>query len=255
MAGVVVIEWRSSLVRTRTEEATAQARPGQSADGRTRTPFAHHPETRGHHPWRTHCPGRAALPERLHHSRPFAPYRAIHPGHPTRRTRSGIGLGFVERNVATLASPPRQKPRQIETLSADDAYLLMKHTRDDRLGNLLATALYTGMRQGEVLGPRWPDVDLDAGTPRVRQAVQKIDGARQFLEPKSAKGKRPVPSANPREMCQVGRTNWCAGCARMRTWPGKSTDSSSLRRWARRSIRATSPTICNAALRWRSSPA
>jgi integrase len=105
--------------------------------------------------------------------------------------------GYVERNVAALASPPRQKPKQIETLAAGDAYRLMEFTRDDRLGQLFATALYTGMRQGELLGLRWPDVDLDAGTIRVRQAVQKIDGEWHFVEPKSANGRRTLPLPEP----------------------------------------------------------
>ena len=105
--------------------------------------------------------------------------------------------GYVERNVAALASPPRQKPKQIATLSADEAWRLMDATRNDRLGLLFATALYTGMRQGELLGLRWPDVDLEAGTLRVRQAVQKIDNAWQFVEPKSANGRRTVPLCEP----------------------------------------------------------
>ena len=105
--------------------------------------------------------------------------------------------GYVERNVAALASPPRQKPKAIETLSADDAYRLMEATQDDRLGALFAAALYTGMRQGELLGLRWPDVDLDAGTVRMRQAVQKIEGAWPLVEPKSANGKRTRPFCEP----------------------------------------------------------
>jgi integrase len=63
--------------------------------------------------------------------------------------------GYIERNVAALASPPRQKPKEVEALSAGDAQQLMDSTRDDRLGNLFAAALYTGMRQGELLGLRW----------------------------------------------------------------------------------------------------
>jgi integrase len=105
--------------------------------------------------------------------------------------------GYVERNVAALASPPRQQPKQVAALSAAHAQTLIDHTRDDRLGALFATALYTGMRQGELLGLRWPDVDLDAGTVRVRQAVQKVDKQWQFVEPKSANGKRTVPLCEP----------------------------------------------------------
>jgi integrase len=105
--------------------------------------------------------------------------------------------GYVERNVAALATPPRQQAKEVEALSADNAQRLMNATRDDRLGNLFATALYTGMRQGELLGLRWPDVDLEAGTLRVRQAVQKIDDQWQFVEPKSANGRRTVPLCEP----------------------------------------------------------
>ena len=105
--------------------------------------------------------------------------------------------GYVERNVAALASPPRQKRKQIETLTADEAGHLMEATQEDRLGTLFATALYTGMRQGELLGLRWPDVDLDAGIVRVRQAVQKIDGTWEFVEPKSANGRRTLPLCQP----------------------------------------------------------
>lgn len=105
--------------------------------------------------------------------------------------------GYVERNVAALATPPRQKPKQVAALSAEHAARLIDATREDRLGNLFATALYTGLRQGELLGLRWPDIDLDAGTLRVRQAVQKIDGAWQFVEPKSANGRRVVPLCQP----------------------------------------------------------
>lgn len=59
----------------------------------------------------------------------------------------------------------------------------MDATRDDRLGTLFAIALYSGMQQGELLGLRLPDVDLDAGTLSVRQAVQKVAGGWQFMEP------------------------------------------------------------------------
>jgi integrase len=108
-----------------------------------------------------------------------------------------VRWGYVERNVAALATPPRQAPKQAQSLTDDQAQHLIASTADDRLGTLFATALYTGMRQGELLGLRWPDVDLDSGVLRVRQAVQKIDGAWQFVEPKSANGRRTVPLCEP----------------------------------------------------------
>jgi integrase len=78
-------------------------------------------------------------------------------------------------------------------LDANQAQRLIEHTREDRLGPLFAVAIYTGLRQGELLGLRWPDLDLEAGALAVRQAVQKVDGAWQFVEPKSERSRRTLP--------------------------------------------------------------
>ena len=49
-----------------------------------------------------------------------------------------------------------------------------------------------GLRQGEILGLRWSDVDLDTGTLRVHAALQRVAGAFAFVEPKSASSRRTV---------------------------------------------------------------
>ena len=110
--------------------------------------------------------------------------------------------GYVERNAAALVKGPRMARTEVRALSADEARALIAHTADDRLGPLFATALHTGLRQGELLGLRWPDLDLAAGTLTVRQAAQKVDAGRrergetqarwEFVEPKSANGRRTV---------------------------------------------------------------
>jgi len=48
------------------------------------------------------------------------------------------------------------------------------------------------LRLGEALGLRWADVDLEAGELHVRQALQRIDGELQFVEPKSERSRRTV---------------------------------------------------------------
>lgn len=50
---------------------------------------------------------------------------------------------------------------------------------------LYVTAVNTGLRQGELLGPRWDAVDLDAATLRVQRILQ--NGS--FYLPKSGKGR------------------------------------------------------------------
>jgi hypothetical protein len=48
------------------------------------------------------------------------------------------------------------------------------------LGAVFTVALAVGLRLGEALGPRWEDVDLQAGTLTVRQALQRIEWKLQF---------------------------------------------------------------------------
>jgi integrase len=54
-------------------------------------------------------------------------------------------------------------------------------------------AVSTGMRQGELLGLKWEDVDLEAGTLRVRRTLSTaLGGGFSFSTPKTAKGRRSI---------------------------------------------------------------
>lgn len=50
----------------------------------------------------------------------------------------------------------------------------------------------TGLRQGELLGLRWGDVDLVGGRITVARSLQRVDGTASFVEPKSARSWRTV---------------------------------------------------------------
>lgn len=93
-------------------------------------------------------------------------------------------------NPAALVEPPRQVAREVKPFVPSEVRALMTAVEDDRLAALFRLALTLGLRQGEVLGLRWEDVDLDGGTLRVRHALQRIDGVLTLKEPKSEKSKR-----------------------------------------------------------------
>lgn len=48
------------------------------------------------------------------------------------------------------------------------------------------------MRQGELFGLSWDDVDFGRGTLTVRRALQRINGKPTFVEPKTEKSRRTV---------------------------------------------------------------
>jgi integrase len=77
---------------------------------------------------------------------------------------------------------------------SDDSAARLTANSGRRLEARWVIALALGLRQGEVLGLRWTDVDLDAGVLRVNRALQKrADGVLTLVEPKTARSRRAVP--------------------------------------------------------------
>ena len=65
--------------------------------------------------------------------------------------------------------------------------------RDHRLQFLHVLTLTTGMRQGELLGLKWADIDPSAGTLAVRRSLQWQRGNGLALtEPKTARSRRTI---------------------------------------------------------------
>ena len=99
---------------------------------------------------------------------------------------------LVERNVAKLARPPRIPRREVHPLTPDGARVFLAAIVGEPHEALYLIALGVGLRQGEILGLRWADVDLAARTMQVRAALQRVDGQFAFVEPKSATSRRTV---------------------------------------------------------------
>jgi integrase len=126
---------------------------------------------------------------------PMGPYA----GWTIRGTLTPLSLVFdyaVRRGLA--ASNPvaklerRERPQvsrqEMQILDRDEIGKLLK-AADRRHGPMLMTAVYTGLRLGELLGVTWDDVDFDAGFLRVRKQLGR-DGTR--VEPKTPQAVRDV---------------------------------------------------------------
>lgn len=120
-----------------------------------------------------------------------------------RALKDAVRWGLVERNVAAEADAPRLTTREILPLSPDEVTRFLAGVRaapdpaDQRLWTFFALALYTGLRQGELSGLRWRSVDLQAGTLRVTHALQRVEGAWTFVEPKSRRSTRQLSLPAP----------------------------------------------------------
>lgn len=109
-----------------------------------------------------------------------------------RALNRAIRLGLVTQNVAALADPPKVERREVNTLTVDQAKRLVIAMRGDRLRGLYLLAVLTGLRQGELLGMRWQDVDFGRSLVNVTVALQRQNGELRLVPPKTAKSRRAV---------------------------------------------------------------
>lgn len=100
--------------------------------------------------------------------------------------------GKVSRNVAKLVSPPKVERPEVRPLSVEQARVLLAAVAEDRLAAIYSTSISLGLRQGELLGLRWDDLDLDAGTLTVSRTLQRYGGEYHLDSPKTARSRRTV---------------------------------------------------------------
>jgi integrase len=77
-----------------------------------------------------------------------------------RALRDALRDGLIQRNVAALAEPPRMSKKERTVLDAGQVRTLREGTRDDRLHAFWVLAATTGMREAEMLGLTWDDIEL-----------------------------------------------------------------------------------------------
>ena len=100
-------------------------------------------------------------------------------------------LGLIHRNVAALARPPRIPGREVEYLDRDELRKLLDAALSDTLGPLVTLAATTGLRQGELLGLRWQDVDRVRALLTVRHSMARDwSGGYSLAEPKTTRSRR-----------------------------------------------------------------
>jgi integrase len=100
--------------------------------------------------------------------------------------------GLVAQNVATLVDPPKPVRHEPNFLTGEQARRFLAANEGDRLEALYAVAVALGLRQAEILGLRWQDVDFEAGTLAVRRQLQRLNGRLQLVDLKTRQSHRTV---------------------------------------------------------------
>lgn len=103
---------------------------------------------------------------------------------------------LIPRNVAAGERPRSTRTREeIKALSSGQAATLVEAAASlgTRNESLFVVALHTGLRQGELLGFQWKDIDLEGRRLSVRRALKPTENGLDFGPPKNKASRRAYP--------------------------------------------------------------
>jgi integrase len=106
--------------------------------------------------------------------------------------KQAIADGLIPRNATEAVRPPQVRREEMRPLTAEQVKVLFEAAKGDRLEALYILAVTAGLRQGELLGLKWDDIDLEAGTLQVRRTLTTAKGGPVLSAPKTKGSRRTV---------------------------------------------------------------
>ncbi len=98
--------------------------------------------------------------------------------------QQAVSDGILPRNVCEAVKAPRRVKKEMRTLTPEQAKAFLEAAKGDRLEALYVLAITTGLGEGELLGLRWTDVDLEGGKLRVLRQLTRTKKKLSFTAPK-----------------------------------------------------------------------
>src|SRR6266496_316615 len=95
--------------------------------------------------------------------------------------KQAVRWHMLVRNPCEFIDLPRLARKEMQALSPEEASRFLRVAKADRLGIVFSFALATGMRPEEYLSLKWTDLDLQAGTAKVRRNLVRRKGGRMVF--------------------------------------------------------------------------
>jgi integrase len=106
--------------------------------------------------------------------------------------KSAVKLRLVPVNVARDVEKPRPGRKEMQVWSKIQVDVFLREAEADRLHALYVVAIASGMREGELFGLEWSDIDFAAAALSVNRTLEEIGGELRTKEPKTAKSRRRI---------------------------------------------------------------
>lgn len=106
---------------------------------------------------------------------------------------AALQYGLIAANPLAAIKGPRMEQTEMQTLDPQQTRMLLGAARGNNWEALYILAISTGMRQGELLGLHWADVDLERGFLQVRYTLSSARGGGFRLgQPKTKRSRRRI---------------------------------------------------------------
>lgn len=111
--------------------------------------------------------------------------------------QQAVELGYIKFNPADACKLPRVEKAEIKPLDDEAITAFLRVAAGHKYEYIYLVTLFTGMREGEVLGLTWDCVDFKQGTILINKQLQKTrasGGEYGFVSPKNNKSRRITPA-------------------------------------------------------------
>ncbi len=105
--------------------------------------------------------------------------RSIRHAHGALRTAlaHAAAVELIERNVCTIIKAPKLVRAEVDILNAEQIADALRKLEGHPLYPIVALAIGTGARRGEIAALRWSDINLDAATVRIERSLEEVKGS------------------------------------------------------------------------------
>jgi integrase len=101
-------------------------------------------------------------------------------------------LRLIPHNPAGDVDKPRPPKPEVVVLDPDQVALFLQEAANDRLYALYVLAIDSGMREGELFGLEWSDIDFPSRSIQVKRSLKEVGGKVWTEDLKTAKSRRRI---------------------------------------------------------------